>query len=85
MNTSKLIEKRIELNSSSVFATADAERGPPDPALGEASFAMGWVDELGVSTVCLSKKRGASFDPPLACVVTKQVPSANLLRSQRQP
>jgi hypothetical protein len=40
MNTSKLIEKRIELNSSSVFATADAERGPPDPALGEASLAM---------------------------------------------
>ena len=64
MNTSKLIEKRIELNSSSVFATADAERGPPDPALGEASFAMGWVDGLGVITVFLSKKKGASFDPP---------------------
>ena len=65
MNTSKLIEKRIELNSSSVFATADAERGPPDPALGEASFAMGCVDELGVITVCLSrKKRGRLSTPP---------------------
>lgn len=85
MNTSKLIEKRIELNSSSVFATADAERGPPDPALGEASFAMGWVDGLGVITVCLSRKKGGVFRPPLTSVVTKQVPSANLLRSQRQP
>ena len=64
MNTSKLIEKRIELNSSSVFATADAERGPPDPALGEASFAMGWVDGLGVITVFLSKKRGRLSTPP---------------------
>lgn len=64
MNTSKLIEKRIELNNSSVFATADAERGPPDPALGEASFAIGWVDVLDVVTMYLSKKKGVSFDPP---------------------
>jgi len=63
MKTSKLIEKRIELSSSSVLATADAERGPPDPALGEASFAMGLVGVLGVVTV-LSKKKGASLDPP---------------------
>ena len=64
MKTSKLIEKRIELSSSSVLTTADAERGPPDPALGEASFAIDLVGVLGVITVCLSKKKGASFDPP---------------------
>jgi hypothetical protein len=40
MNTSKLIEKRIELNSSSVLTKAEPERGPPDPALGEASFSI---------------------------------------------
>jgi len=64
MNTSKLIEKRIELNSSSVFATADADRGPPDPALGVASFAMGWVDVPGVITMVLSKKKGRLSTPP---------------------
>jgi hypothetical protein len=51
MNTSKLIEKRIELSNSSVLATADAERGPPDPALGVASFAIDCVGVLGVITV----------------------------------
>ena len=64
INTSKLIEKRIELSSSSVFATADAERGPPDPALGEASFAMGCVGVLGVITMYLSKKKGRLSTPP---------------------
>lgn len=53
MKTSKLIEKRIELSSSSVLTTADAERGPPDPALGESSFAIDLVDVLGVITVCI--------------------------------
>jgi hypothetical protein len=64
MKTSRLIEKRIELNSSSVFTIAEPERGPPDPALGEVSFAMDLVGVLVVVTV-LSKKKGASFDPPL--------------------
>jgi hypothetical protein len=53
MNTSKLIEKRIELSNSSVLTTADAERGPPDPALGETSFAIDCVGVLGVITVLI--------------------------------
>jgi hypothetical protein len=53
MKTSKLIEKRIELSSSSVLTTAELERGPPDPALGEASFAIDLVCVLDVVTVCI--------------------------------
>ena len=63
MNTSKLIEKRIELNSSSVFTRAEPERGPPDPALGETSFAIDLVGVLDVVTV-LSKKKGRLSTPP---------------------
>lgn len=64
INTSKLIEKRIELSSSSVLTTAEAERGPSDLALGEASFAIDFVGVLGVITVYLSKKKGCLSTPP---------------------
>jgi hypothetical protein len=53
MNTSKLIENRIELNNSSALAIADPERGPPDPALGEPSLAIDLVGLRGVVTVLL--------------------------------
>ena len=53
IKTSKLIEKRIELNSSSVLTQVELERGPPEPALGETSFAIDPGGALGVVTVSI--------------------------------
>jgi hypothetical protein len=53
IKTSKLIEKRIELKSSSVFTQVELERGPPEPALGEASLSIEPEGVLGVVTVSI--------------------------------